>query len=389
MPNGSVVTVGARAPAELLPDAVDEPFLAEYSTKGEVLNVLSLTGAAEPELLAVDPEGSILLIGQLYADMTFGEFTLKAVEYGYYLVKVAPDFSISNAVGVPLEGSTPLSAMAVDAAGDIVVGLGVYNDDATVQKPLIQKFSGSTLEQIWSETFEHDRSQGYATALAFTGSGEVLVGGVFTGVLTVGEAVLTKAGGQDDPVVYNGWLAWLDPERGAPLRAQRFGGASFDYVHDLKSTSSGRLMLLATQTSPSTFLDHAVSFEEEVTGSVLYDFLDAGAVRWASALGAPDHFGKALALGSGGQSYVACRYGDLANDQTPQGGCLTRFEANGDRGESVEFASGIPNGLTHIAVDAKGGVWVSGAFDTGFDFAGETYDPPADGGQFILRKKGF
>lgn len=97
--NGSVITVGARAPAELLPDSIGEPFLAEYSATGEALHALALPGAAEPELMAIDAEGSIFLVGQLYMDMTFGEFTLTTVEEGFYLVKVNPDFSIALAAG--------------------------------------------------------------------------------------------------------------------------------------------------------------------------------------------------------------------------------------------------------------------------------------------------
>ncbi|WP_437767237.1 hypothetical protein WMF27_20255 [Sorangium sp. So ce281] len=388
-PDGSVVTVGARAPAELLPDSIGEPFLAEYSATGEVLHALALPGAAEPELMAIDAEGSIFLVGQLYMDMTFGEFTLTAVEEGFYLVKVNPDFSIALAAGVTLEGSSPLSTMAVDADGDVVVGLGVYNDDASVQKPRIMKFSGSTLKEIWSTTFEHDISQGYTIALTFNRGGEILAGGAFTGRLTIGGTELEKAGGQDDPAVYNGWLAWLDPESGDPLRALRFGGASFDYVKDLKSTASGRLLLLASQTSTSTFLDHTDTFDEKRSESVLYDFEDGETVRWASRLGGPDYYGNALALGGDGQSYVAGRFGWLGTEEDAKGGRLTRFAADGAKGESVEFATGNPNGLTHVAVDTKGGVWVSGAWETAFDFSGKSYAPPTDGGQFVLRKKGF
>ncbi|WP_437554733.1 hypothetical protein WME97_22240 [Sorangium sp. So ce367] len=387
--NGSVITVGARAPAELLPESIGEPFLAEYSATGEVLHALALPGAAEPELMAIDAEGSIFLVGQLYMDMTFGELTLTVVEDGFYLVKVNPDFSIALAAGVTLEGSSPLSAIAVDADGDVVVGLGVYNDDASVQKPQIMKFSGSTLEAIWSTTFEHDISQGYTIALTFNRDGEILAGGAFTGTLTIGETELKKAGGQDDPAVYNGWLAWLDPESGDPLRALRFGGASFDYVKDLKSTASGRLLLLASQTSTSTFLDHTDTFDEERSESILYDFEDGETVHWASRLGGPDYYGNALALGGDGQSYVAGRFGWLGTEEDAKGGRLTRFAADGAKGESVEFATGNPNGLTHVAVDTKGGVWVSGAWETALDFSGKSYAPPTDGGQFVLRKKGF
>lgn len=387
--NGSVITVGPRSPAELLPGSSDEPFLAEYSATGEALRALALPGAAEPELMAIDAEGSIFLAGQLYKEMTFGELTLTAVEEGFYLVKVNPDFSIALAAGVTLEGSSPLSTMAVDASGDVVVGLGVYNDDASVQKPQIMKFSGSTLEEIWSTTFEHDLSQGYTIALTFNRNGEILAGGAFTGNLTIGETELKKAGGQGNPAVYNGWLAWLDPASGEPLRALRFGGPAFDYVKDLKSTASGRLLLLASQTSTSTFLDHTDTFDEERSESVLYDFEDGESVNWASRLGGPDYYGHALALGGDGQSYVAGRFGWLGTEEDAKRGRLTRFAADGTKGESVEFATGNPNGLTHVAVDTKGGVWVSGAWETAFDFSGKSYAPPADGGQFILRKKGF
>ncbi|XXU24488.1 transposase [Sorangium sp. So ce887] len=92
--NGSVITVGARAPAELLPDSIDEPFLAEYSATGEVLHALALPGAAEPELMTIDAEGSIVLVGQLYMDMTFGEFTLTTVEEGEVLEFVPAQFRI-------------------------------------------------------------------------------------------------------------------------------------------------------------------------------------------------------------------------------------------------------------------------------------------------------
>jgi len=383
--NNSMLTVGEHASAEILPDALDEAFLAEYSVDGALVNALALTGAAMPELLAIDVDGNIFLVGQLYQDTTFGGFTLSAVESGFYLVKVAPDFSILDAVSSTLGGGSPLSAMAVDAEGDVVVGLGEYSDNTTVQKPLIRKFSGSTLEELWSVHFEHDISQAYTTAITFNANGEVVVGGVFTGVLTVGETVLTKAGGLDDPIVYNGWLAWLDPELGTPLRAISFGGGSFDSVNDLETTESGRLLVLATQTFPSGFLDSTEAHDDGLSGSFLYDVRDAGTVNWGRMLKEQDYFGRVLALGSEGQSYVAGRFGEI--DAT--GGRIARFEADGTQTASLDVSSDSPNGLTHIAVDTHGGVWMSWASEAPFEFGGKTFDLGPDGGQFILRKNDF
>lgn len=157
----------------------------------------------------------------------------------------------------------------------------------------------------------------------------------------------------------------------------------------MKSTASGRLLLLASQTSTSIFLDHTDTFAAERSESVLHDFEDGETVHWARRLGGPDYLGNALALGGDGQSYVAGRFGWLDTEEDAKGGRLTRFAADGTKGQSVEFATGNRNGLTHVAVDTKGGVWVGGAWETAFDFSGKSYAPPTDGGQFVLRKKGF
>ncbi|HUJ27005.1 MAG TPA: hypothetical protein VLW85_13355 [Myxococcales bacterium] len=212
-------------------------------------------------------------------------------------------------------GNQECDALALDGSGDVYAA-GKF-DSASLTFPGSAPFTltgpgSSTKKYVWVAKFAGagsggaaatvaaaafaDTGNGTPLSLAADASGSVVVGGTFTGTLTVGSTAMPSAGGTD------AWMAKLDPSAGfAPSWAVRLGGAGGDAANALAVDSAGNAIVTG-------------GFQRTTTGA---------AALTASGTTASDVF--VLEIGPGGDTRFAAAYGD-ANPQT--GTALAVFQTS-------------------------------------------------------------
>jgi len=389
---GSVLVVEASAPSDLFPGSTGIPFLAELTTAGAVVRSYTFPNAFGPEQMAVAPDGSVFLAGQERARTAFGALALADVQDGYYLLKLSPTFEVVAAVMVESVGAQ-LNALHVDAQGDLIVGTAVANFAAGSMHPVVAKYSGKNLKEVWSTQFKHEVMPALIYGLAILPDGRIAPAGLYSRTLTIGPFVLEKpVEARSDDFVYNGWVAWLNPGDGKPLAAQSFGGTVSDSTVDAQLTSSGMLRLL-TAHSGGTLTLFGTSVGLGSDRNAVIDLDSSGKAQRVVHFGDVGISSSKMALGQQDQTYVAGRYGDPLGDVSARGARLTRINPDGTLGPTLNLTTG--NGLTQIAVDTLGGVWVSGEWDTPFEWKGVTYQPTSaapgqpDSCRLLLRMSAF
>jgi len=255
-------------------------------------------------------------------------------------------------------GNEACNAVTIDDNGDVVAA-GQF-DGATLTfpgtTPITLTGPGTTARKfMWVARFAGagNGSGGASTrqAVAFSGtvgqaipqslavaaSGEVVVGGYFSGNLTLGATVLTSGGSQD------GFVARLGATSFSPAWAVRLGGSAIDLVKSVGTTSAGDVVAVGTF-NPSSAAFKAASGGPDTSGA---------AALTTSGTTAPDIFLLRLA-GATGATQDAKAYGD-AGTQNGDSLAVNRFG-----GDQVTF------GVTFTGAAAFGGagtVTGAGAID--------------------------
>ncbi len=317
---------------------------------------------------------------------------MPAVEAGYYLLKLSPTLRavLATAVASP---STQVNALQVDGAGDLIVGTAVADFAADAMHPVLEKYSGKTLESVWTTVMGHEAMPALIYGLTVLPDGRIVAAGLYSRTLVVGSFVLEKP--QDvrtDDFVYNGWVGWFGADDGKPSLADTFGGSVSDSASDALVTASGSLRLLTAHSGGMLSLfGTSVDLGEHV--SALVDLDASGNSVRVVPFGMPKSSSVEMALGPDGQTYVVGRYGDPFGDLSTQGALLTRIGADGTPGASLSLSTG--HSATHLAVDTQGGVWIAGSSEAPLVWTGQTYEPmptpeTADNGcRLLMRLKDF
>jgi hypothetical protein len=346
--------------------------LAELSSGGAIVRSLNFPDAFGPDVMAVGADGSIFLAGQERTATKFGDLTLPDVEDGFYLLKLSPTFEVVAATMVA-SSTTQVNALQVDAQGDLIVGTAVSNFQQGKMYPVVAKYSGTTLKRQWSTPFTHEAAPALIYGLSVLSDGRIAAAGLYSRSLTIGSFVLQKpAGAQADDFIYNGWVAWLSATAGEPLAAQTFGGSVSDSALDLHATASGGLRVLSAHSGGLlTLFGTDVDLGEDRTA--LSELDSSGKALRVAHFGTVLESSSKMVDGLHGETYVAGRYGDPQGDVSQRGAQLTRVEPDGTLGPKLELSTG--HGVTQLAVDAAGGVWMTGGWETAFEWKGQTYRP--------------
>lgn len=208
--------------------------------------------------IAIDPSGKILLTGVFAGTVDFGGGGLVASGYDAFVAKfnasLAHEWSmrfgdISQDAGV---------AVATDASGNVAV-TGSFQGTVDFGGGAQTAAGG---DDVFLATFDTNGSHRWSRAiggvvyeeargLAFDGSGNVLVTGLFQGGVDFGGGVLTSAGNADV------FLARYDPD-GEHGLSQRYGGLSIDWGTGVACDASDRVVLTGLYTEAVDFGGGAV-----------------------------------------------------------------------------------------------------------------------------------
>lgn len=284
--------------------------------------------------LAIAPDGDAFAVGYFEGEANFvardatSPDVRKAVgDADAFITKISKK-------GVPLwtatvggKGGDVATAVATSARGIAVVGN--FLDEATIAPPGTtakpHKLTGTGSDDAfvalfapdggltWAHAFGGSDSDGF-NAIAATPDGGWLVGGSFTGKITIGAATLTSAGATD------ALLIKLD-NNGTPVWAKQFGGLYNDSIYHLAVDISGQLVVQG---------------------------LFAGQVSW----------GGAPLRGKGGSD------ADIV---------LAKFDGNGNHLWSQSLGSQGNEVAGGVAVDAAGNIAFAGAIERDATFGSQKY----------------
>ena len=394
-PTNTMILVGPSAPADVIPNALDTPFLVEFSVSGQVLRGITFPEAAGPQVVTVSEDGFIFAAGQDRTDTRFGEFELpNHEEGGYYLVKISPELKILAARMVEAP-ATQVNALHVDDGGDLIVGTAVADFAEGSMHPVVTKVSGDTLEEEWSTVSEHEIMPALVSSLATLPDGRIVAAGHYSRELTIGPFVLSKpVDVLDDPYVYNGWVAWLSASDGAPVAAESWGGLINNGILDMAVTSSGHVRLLGAPSSGNLSV-----FDTELNAGpaeigVLVDLDSAALTQRVVPLQKDDETViSRMALGATGETYLAGGYGSPTADANSRGSEIRRIDPDETPGPTLRLSTG--NHIKQLAIDTSGGIWISAGWETPFEWNGETHVPPLQGSgdgercRMVLRTNGL
>lgn len=222
-----------------------------------------------------------------------------------------------------------------------------------------------------------------------------MAAGYYSRELSIGEFVLSKpADVLDDRFVYNGWVAWLSPGDGTPVAAESWGGSVNNGVMNAAVTSNGHLRLLGFPSSGNVTV-----FDTELTeGSnrlgVLVDLDASGSTERIITLPTENEdVVTTMILGRKDETYFAAGYGSPLGDLNTRGSEVRRIEPDGTLGPTRRFSTG--HHAKRLALDTKGGIWISAGWETPFEWNGETHVPPLMGSgdgercRMVLRMNGL
>jgi hypothetical protein len=389
-PEGDVVVAGEANEAADLGVAggtPDDPvtFVLVLSPSGERLAQWIYPDAIRPEQLAVRADGKAVLTGQLYQTVTLGGRTLEPVEEGYYLAVL--DLATGKAdvlVPVPTTDTAWPGTVVTDGDGSIYVAGGVTRFDPTwTESAFLTKFSPDGA-LLYHQEFENCDSTGRIQDLAIDDDGTLVAVGAFNCTIYFGdEYLVTRAFSSGFPS-YNGFVAWLDPSTGAPERAMRFGGETFDYAQTIDRVSAGTFRVTGTVSGASEI--GGLPLAADLEGSAFVAELDStGTARWAEVLDGDSILFNATT--SSGLTHAVGRNDDLVAADDYQLGAseslVASFGPDGVLARQIRFTTNA-NGALHVTVDGAGGLWVSGEFVGELRLPSDTLrlDQP---GQYLLR----
>ena len=248
-------------------------------------------------IVAADAAGNVTLAGGFDGSLDLGNgqiFTAPDTdEIDAFVIQLGPDGAHRWSRHFGGLGRQAIAALDVDASGNVVVagsftdqidyGTGVQTAQGSADMVVLKLGGDGSL--IWGRVFGGATDE-LATAVALDPAGQVVIGGNFSGSVSLGGNLLTSAGGSDVLVMK---LA----ASGSPvIYAKGFGGVSYEYLRGVDADAAG-----------SAF----------VTGT-FNDTIDFGTGPLTTA-GQEDIF--LAKLDSGGNVAFSQRFGDALNDEEP------------------------------------------------------------------------
>lgn len=333
------------------------------------------------DAIAVDLDGRIALLGDFDGTMDFGGGPLVAQSNKDGFVAVFdPDGNHlwSRALRGGL-GITP-SAVAYDDSGALLL-TGSYSNwfdlgagpivPATPAKIFLAKLDGAGAQQ-WVRTFTGAGPQS-SHALAVDSAGAVHVAGKFEATFDSGSGPLVSAGSTD------AYLAKFDAQ-GAPLWAERWGGAQSDWIYALSIDGEDHVAVGGESLGNIDFGGGPLSggvhcFVAELDGD--------GAHQWSRLVGtgSPFPFLTALAhdgddaLWMTGQIYSASDFGGGPVAAAGSGDIfLVELDTEGQHVSTRTFGDDKAQDAMGLAASPPGAVAVAGRISGVVDFGDGPHD---------------
>jgi hypothetical protein len=356
-------------------------FVAKLDPAGAILWSESFgagSSYASVDVLLVDPSGTIVLAGAFQPSIDFGTGPLTTpADSGGYLVRLDPDGHTLWSRGYPVTEPW-LEAAALGPSGDLFIAGGCDPDLDLGAGPLSCGDGALYLARLdptgnvlWSRVFPIS-AQTYVEAVAVDAAGDVVLAGELTGTLDLGAGPLVSEGSWDP------FVARFDAA-GGTLWSRRFGDAELQNVLGVACDGAGDVVLAGSFDGTIDFGTGPLSAVDGPESNAIYAAkLDpSGAALWSRAFVSAQLMSPwSLAVGPGGD-IVLSGYFDGTTDfgagpvtaSDPYGdGFLTALDAAGQHRWSKDLAGNAH--INTVAFDAAGHLMVTGLFHDSIDFGG-------------------
>ena len=225
---------------------------AASSASAQVLSwsAVSAGGSGDPTALlldrkamAVDDDGNVFVTGHYYSEHSINYLTVKFAPDGHALWSARHDSPNNN--------NDYATALALTGDGDVVVTGLSRNDVSQVTGYTTVKYSGSNGAQLWTSPYDGSDHFGAIQAVAVTSSGDIVVTGTSQG-----------SNGKDFLTVRHSGAT------GAQQWVSRYNGAANgdDYAKSIALTSSGDVVVTGSSPGSGSSVDYATVRYNGTTG---------------------------------------------------------------------------------------------------------------------------
>ncbi|MCB9756375.1 MAG: hypothetical protein H6713_41175 [Myxococcales bacterium] len=280
---------------ELAPQGGDDVLLVRTNAEGVPRWARSLGDSSLQQLnaLALTPDGDALIAGVFTHRIPLAEARVSKGHVDIFLARLAPNGDVRWDRTFGDVSADAVEALALDRAGDLWVtgwfrhtldlGDGAPLTARGEQDAFVARYSPAG-ELRWSLQLGVTGVQ-LGRALALTPDGDVLVAGLTSGALELGEHQLDSGSLEDI------FLARLSPE-GAPRWLRAVGHPGYrEQLHGVACSPAGAVVLSARR-GPELELDELTLPRTRDSSPLLASFDGDGKARWAAA---PDDRFHALA----------------------------------------------------------------------------------------------
>lgn len=376
-------------------------FLAKYSTSGTLLWVRQAgdarasmgSGEAYGFNIAVDGAGRPCVTGTFSGTITFGTTVLTGTT-GSTSTFVAQFDAQGQSVWARWGGGASVTAsrgIAIDAAGGVYVAgycrsamafgpfTGTYRGGTDLY---VVKYAANGTEQ-WLTTAGGTGDES-AVAVAVDATGRVMVGGKFSGTVTVGAYALTSAGAAD------GLLVQYDAA-GAVVWATGMGGPGQDVVNGV-ALAGGDTWATGNFTNTAAFGSVSLT-SAGASDEFVVRYSGARSVQWAQRAGGtgPD-YGVGIAVTAQQIAYVSGSFSDqvTVNRQVLQSVFATdawviRYSAGGGAESAVGYGGPGNDYADRVGLLGASDIFVTGSFNGFCTFGSQFITSYGDDDAYLSR----
>lgn len=367
---------------------------------GAALWARSFGGAGwdEGAAIAVAPDGGIYVAGQFEGAARFGDHELdSAGGSDVYLARLTPAGDVTWVQPLAGAGTEFASGLAIDREGNVAV-VGSYRGELDLDGHVLQSVGQFDLfvasfdprgDLRWARTIGAAH-WGLASDVAVDTDGDVVVVGMFDGILFVDDRELYTAGEADAFVVRyagDGALAW----------AMRAGGRGWDEAHAVAVSASGDAVVVGAFEGTADVGGAQLTSAGRGDAWVARIARDGEVVRARAFGGEGDDTATTVAIGADEHVLIAGRFtgearfgGEPVRSAGARDLFLARLSPDDEPVWSRRFGGSHSDCARAVAVAPDGEIVVMGTADGATDLfvAGYAPDAPAGAARWHVRYLG-
>lgn len=378
---GAYAVVNFAAPVTIqgnpyTPDPSSSWWLLRADTIGTVKWVRQFTSTVWVDIVGASPAtgGNLLVYGTAGGAVDFGNGVsiVNADSGGGYIAKMSEAGDVTWAMGLAGGLAVPY-AVAQDVAGNLLVSgafqgaitVGGFNAVANGEYDCFVLKLDPSGNVVWLRPFGGAGYDGIVS-LGVDGAGSVVVGGVFSGSMSVYGTSLVSLGGLD------GVFAKFDA-LGDFKWAKRLGGPGSDDAR-VAVEPSGDSYVLAT-VAPGAQLDGTPLASIGLSDILLAKADSQGAILWSNVYGSQQsEYPQQIGLGSDGTPFISGTFSgviDFGAGPIVAAGALSSFVASFDTSGAASWSRSVPVAAT-AEIGLDGSLLLAGSFQGNLDLGGPT-----------------